>query len=659
MCGNWTRQASFFQTYNGINNSLEVQNYPVNQITNKADTSQGFISKIRSDTGEWVWVLPMIGNNNIISKELKYSKVNKSILFNAYFNSETQYIYKPQLSIQSPTGINVFPNLGLPQMFTNNTSQSSSMILSLDQNGYIKWDISLNSLVPQTYVDVYSIEIDEFDYTDTRIVLSGISNTTILLGKDGTNNQIQSIYANIDPLLQQYNMSYSFNISSGAYQSSTYIKAPLNSRIINYGIKSFSDINQVITFSSVYTAVNNSSLSIYNKDGSLANIQPILTFTPQSFVATYDHNSIFQDNNTFSYSQLYIYNYTGPTSSLTGSLVNYSAFILGNVDDILINKSFAIRNSDYNYNTNTLKVTLNQIVLTNRLIRKFDTINGNTGSNNYYACNISSSPQYDVGAYDNITQSGNSIIFSNLYNHQEDFNTSNQYYFTFPKVNTGGTGYYTSIVPINSIVYNSNLKQYTATVTDINDLRVESPSGALYGPYININEKNYSAYYSLQWYPGSRLYSQTYLVGLYDLIIPNRPIRNSRYPGTRFITDFPYIYLIIYNATENDEFNPAVVNSVYDNNIDVPKFALFQIATTTFSSQSITESNYISASSSSTPKIIFSPNYYKIHFKLTDDRGNLILFDNIPYKETDSIFADGIVPDELLNITVRLAFKRA
>jgi hypothetical protein len=144
---------------------------------------------------------------------------------------------------------------------------------------------------------------------------------------------------------------------------------------------------------------------------------------------------------------------------------------------------------------------------------------------------------------------------------------------------------------------------------------------------------------------------------LYDLIIPNRPVRNAQFPGVRYLTDYPYIYLVIYNADEADNFDSTVVNSVYDNNVNVPRFALFQLPTTSFISFG-QDSNFISASSSTTPRIRFIPGYYKLRFKLTDDVGNVLYFDNAPSKESDSIFADGVVPEKLLKVTVRMAFKR-
>ncbi len=141
---------------------------------------------------------------------------------------------------------------------------------------------------------------------------------------------------------------------------------------------------------------------------------------------------------------------------------------------------------------------------------------------------------------------------------------------------------------------------------------------------------------------------------LYELIIPYRSIRNSRYPGgLKLITTYPYIYLIIYNADDNDTFDPSIINSTYDNNIDVPPFALFQLPTTKFTSG--IDNFYLSSESSSLPKIRFTPKYYNLIIKITDDRGNIIYFDNIP-KESETDF--NVVPDSLLNVTLRLGFKK-
>ncbi len=115
------------------------------------------------------------------------------------------------------------------------------------------------------------------------------------------------------------------------------------------------------------------------------------------------------------------------------------------------------------------------------------------------------------------------------------------------------------------------------------------------------------------------------------------------------------MYLVIYNTNKENIQSTSIVNSVYDNNINSPIFALFQIPTTNFNLTS--GGNYISATSTSTPKIQFIPGYYYLHIRLTDDQGNTIVFDPTPYKTSDSIFTD-TVPNTLLNVTCRLAFKK-
>ena len=268
--------------------------------------------------------------------------------------------------------------------------------------------------------------------------------------------------------------------------------------------------------------------------------------------------------------------------------------------------------------------------------------------NTYISSNISPSPLFGIGYYTSYT--GNSIIFSDIYGNIP-LSTSNQYYFSFPQISTGSsTDIYSSIVPILNWTKN-NIGSYTATVQDINSLKV---SGVLYGPNIYICEKNYSAYNTLQWYPGSRVYTQQYNVGLYSLTIPNRPIITSRYNGLKPVSVFPYIYVVIYNADDDDNFNPATFNSVYDNNINAPNYGLFQIQT----SLGAAGEDYITYSSTSTPKITFSPNFYKLHVRLTDDRGNILVFDNTPYKESDALYIGSVIPESLLTVSYNLVFKR-
>ena len=231
------------------------------------------------------------------------------------------------------------------------------------------------------------------------------------------------------------------------------------------------------------------------------------------------------------------------------------------------------------------------------------------------------------------------------------FDLSSQYYFSFPQFATGSSSkIYSSIVPILNII-EEGVSKYIVTVQDINSLKV---AGNLYGPDIYVCEKNYSAYYTLQWNPGSRKFSQQYNVGMYSLTIPNRPMITTRFKGLKTVSVLPYIYMVLYNSNNEDNFSPSSINSVYDNNVTSPDFALFQIQTSLGS----VGDNYITYSSLSTPKISFSPNFYNLRIILTDDRGNILVFDNTPYKPTDTEYIGSVIPDSLLNVSCNLVFKK-
>ena len=651
--GSWFNKVELFQTDLSSLTPTILPSRFVNQFTSTTPNYNNFIAKLRIDTGEWIWCSPIIGTKNSYIQRLRYNLANDFIGISMFYNSSNTLVYSRQVSF-SPTGNYTSLSYGTPIFLFTNPTVSSSSVFTITPDCQPLWKTVLFSTVPNTYVNVSNLYIDESNTTDVRVIFSVLTNSTLAKGTDNLNQSIQDTFLAANPITQVSSVMYTFG-STGSYIGSNYIIFPQNAVIVNENVRSYADLNLTLNIPLIFPPQSAGNVLTYNKDGTLANQTSIVNLTPNVLLTRYQFDSLFQDTNGFKYSKATLYNFTGSSSILNTSLVNYNLFLLGNQEDALINKNFIVRNSFYNQTTKTFEITLNQTVSTNQLIRSYNIINGVTGSVNYLASNLSVSPLYDVGRYSSIT--GNNITFSTIYNHSMNIDTTKDYYFIFPQT-TGSTGYYNSVVPISSITFNSTTDQYTFSVNNINDLRVPSPSGAFYGPFMYIVEKNYSAYYSLQWYPGARIYPQQYLVGLYDLIIPNRPIRNSRYPGQRFLTDYPYIYLVIYNSDGDNNFDPSVVNSVYDNNVVVPRFALFQIPTTTFGPVS-SSNNYFSATSSSTPKIRFSPGYYQLSIKLTDDRGNTIIFDNTPYKETDNIFTGSVVPEELLNVTARLAFKRS
>lgn len=647
--GSWSSRLDMYQSFNGNDIQTSIIPYPTNSFTVSNTNYNGFIAKLNLQYGEWQWVAPIIGNQVVNMQRIRYITSTNSLLNCMNYSSTNLFLYDPQPSIvPSPTGI--FNLIRNTQSYFNNKSSSSSSVFILNTDGMVEWVSSLFSNVPNTYVNVTSNFVDS---VTNKIIVSGISNTPLLEGTDDNNNEIQILYAKIDQFSQMYNFIYQYSIT-GSYLYSNYIVFSPFSIVQNENVRCYPETNHIMTFNQVNPNVATGTINIYNRDSTLGGkviIPPTLTTV---LASTYKLDPIFKDTNTLQYSTVYVYDFTGPTGSLSNHFANYFIYLQGNKNDILLNNNFVIRDSVYE---NQFKIILNQVIDVSKLIRNFSTINNITGSDQYYSSNISISELYSVGLW--YTGTSTSLTFSTIFGRStNNIDISKEYYFMFPQQQTGGTGYYTSIVPITNISFNSSSLEYIFTVNNINDLRVPSPSGTIYGPYIDIVQKNYSAFYSLQWYPGSRLYRQSYLVGLYDLIIPNRPIRNSRYPGIRTLLDYPYIYLVIYNSDDQDNFNPSIINSVYDNNVNVPRFALFQIPTTSFNTFT-SDSNYFTASSSATPRILFSPGFYKMTFKLCDDRGNVLIFDNTPFKETDNIFKGGVVPNELLNITVRLAFKKS
>ena len=656
--GSWNRKVELFE----LNSSTGTQlsNYPVNQIIDPSltDYYNSWFAVINFNNGKWNWIQPYIGTNNNSLNRVRYSSIQNSVYYCLSFSAENLFLYPKQDSVSNPTGASMF-SIDSPINFFTNPSASSSLLVNLSLDGYINWFLKLFSNVGNTSILAKHIFLDEINSTeDPIVVVSGTSNATILSGNFNNEFDIQNLYVSLNPISQNYSFVYSFSLS-GAYKRSNYQLFQENNIGENLNCRVYSDINTILVINQIFTLPNTTNnLLPFNSDSTSSIPKLLVSGTSNSVVSNYIRNPLFLDTNGREYSQVYVYNCTGSASLYNSIPTNSSLFILGYEDDVILNRNFVTRYTNYTSSTQTLKVTMNQVISLNEIDRRFNFINGITGSNLFYSSNLSSSSLYDIGVY-SVTGgiSGNTITFSNLYTHQTNFDLTKEYYFVFPQSTGGDTGTYNSIIPITSITYDTANQTYSMTVSDINELRSPSPSGPIYGPYLNINQKNYSAFYSLQWYPGANVFAQTYLIGLYDLIIPNRPVRNSRYPGVRTIQDYPYIYLIIYNSDDNDNFDPTVVNSVYDNNVDVPRFALFQIPTTSFISRSI-DSNYYSASSSATPRIRFVPGYYNLSIRITDDRGNILIFDNTPFKESDSIFEGGVVPEELLNITTRLAFRR-
>jgi hypothetical protein len=175
----------------------------------------------------------------------------------------------------------------------------------------------------------------------------------------------------------------------------------------------------------------------------------------------------------------------------------------------------------------------------------------------------------------------------------------------------------------------------------------------------------YSALYNLQFVPQSIYRPVYYNVTLLNLTIPNRSILTSFIKGTRFLGDFPYIYLQVWNSLDDGLPDPQVINNIYTNNRNgppngtlppvFPNESLFKI---TITNAGPSEQNFISYSSSIVARVKFIPGYNNIRIRLLDPRGNVIRFDNAPVKTSDEIFGLGVIPEELLRIVVDFSFVK-
>ena len=364
-------------------------------------------------------------------------------------------------------------------------------------------------------------------------------------------------------------------------------------------------------------------------------------------VINYKYNPSYTDPNGNTYSKLTCYTSSGTTGSAflpyhttapfyfssgsTGTdLIGKYVYIKGDPSDTILNNNFSIRESSYNSSTNEYNIVLNSKIDTSQIIRKFQEVNNNNFTKYFYTSNIAQSLTTAILPFGGPT--GSIITVTNTYT----FDTTKKYYIITP---TNKVTNITNISLINSIYY----------------LTVDTPSNLLGNTYITITPFNNSALYTLQFYPGSLATPLYYKVSLQRLTIPNRRVRNSPYTGVRELSDFPYIFLEIYNTSDNDLYDNQIVNTFYSNDPNKDGRAIFTIPITSAGGQS----NYLFLSGSGTPKVKFTPGYYNIRFRLVDPYGNIIEFDNTPYKTSDSAFTGGVVDPRLMNVIVDVIFSPA
>jgi len=618
--GGWENSVAFYQTSSQISSASGVFNYFRSQNT----VYNSFLSKMNIFTGQWIWALPLIGNLDDFTERLSYQFYNNTevLLMSVFFNSFSLQAYQAINSSLNPSSIlNNIINI------TNNTSSVSSAIYAFTPLGAISWSIILFSKTPLT--NVYVLDVDS---TDGIITVIGVADTTELYCQDSSGAEVQVTYSNIDSTTQQYIFIYRFNYL-GVYISSQKIEFPASLAYLTINdIKTYTSSNKFI-LPIVFKTIAQDSFRAFNKDGTFAqDIQEYTPFIKNTILVSYKNNSQYVDPNGKVYTSLK-YAYTGGLENIPSQLTNYYNYIIGNEGDQVLNKSFQIRDSLNT--TEDFRTILNQYIDTSKLNRRFVDYS-NTGQFirpdlSFYRVNVSKTPTNGYLIYDSINGITGEIKID-----YKNFTSGNSTYVTV--VNSGAF----ENIPVT--YYSSGGVQYF--LFDPVKYQVQGEND----PYLLVNNKNESAYYTYQFYPGSLYKSNYFTIKKLTMTIPNRLIRNVSDGGTRDLNDLPYIYLKIFNQNDQGAIDINNFNLVYDNNVNTGTSACFQFPI----SYAGTTSNFQTFTLDIQPRVKFSFEYYNMRFQLIDPQGEIIQFDPTPYKASDAQYTGSTVPSNLLNITVRM-----
>jgi len=631
VCGNWNTQ---IQLYNTTSTGYLIKN----EINNSIPSVNGFVAKCTID-GNWQWILPTIGDGIDTFERLDYLNSLDSISLVGYTTSTTTFIYDKQIS-----GIFVQPSL--IQNIINNTSITSAYLININKDGILQW--VNNIFTNEQFRNVYLYDIVS---TNDKIIVVGTSNSNKLNYSDVSNDSnIQVLYSNINYTNQYECIVYVFS-SSGYYIQSNLIELPTNSTIKINDIKVEENLNRIIVFPNIRSTTPNPKVNIFNKDGTLAYINNIQSNINYNLVIQYLLDSSYVETDGNIYSQV-VYRYNPTYEFDYNNLQNYNVFIFGNFSDQEINRNYSIRKNYFNSSSGAT-LLLNTIIDTSKVVKLFNSINGLTGSINYYGMHLGKSSLASIINYDpsSINFINNTIISTGYY---QPLDTGTQYYFNIPFLSS--TGYVSKIVKINNITVNNN-GNYVFYLNNVNDLRTSLPTGSFYNPYITVNNENRAIFYNIQFFPGSIFSPQYYNINVLSLTLPNRPLLNVDYlGGVRYIEDLPFIYLSIYNVNDDDEYDPDIVNVVYDNTplADVKPFPLFLIPVYAQG----TDSNFVTYSSDLTAIIKFTASFTNIRIRILDPDGNPLVFDQALTKPNDFTFLDGVLPTYFTNTYLRIALTK-
>lgn len=591
-------------------------------------------------TGQTKYIVPYIGQQNTILTD---------VAFQTY---TSQYI----MSCIATNNFNVYEKQ-VPGMFSNpipiqktlySTSSSSSFVLSESRQGVYEWSTTLFTLDSQRNISLQSITFD-----NERISVVGSSNASIINVTDSTQSEKQILYiqAPVGTLSVTSAIVYTFN-STGVYLcSQSFELQQLTTDIWKYCIRLYPELNQMLVVPNWNASVAG-SVDYHNKDGTIGASESLQTFFNfiYSTVAQYKYNSYYTDADNVNYS-IAVFDKMPSFAWTGGAFDNYSFGIYNPYNTLVLNKDFIVR-TNVTVDPDLPALVLNQIIDVSTLDRRFVLINGITGTESHWAGNLSKSPLANVLTY--TTGPGANQITVQLLNPSltlEELNNTT-YYLVFPR-DDGMGGITLQVIPVLLVEATGITDQFIFTIASLSDL--ESPvGGPLYGPYLYLSAYNESLYYNLQFYPGSIQNPVYFYVQVISLLIPNRPLLNLRkYGGQRNLKDMPYIYLQIYNEDDNGNYDPSILNVIYDNApLGTKPAAQFKMPIPAYDPTV----NFVNLISDNIPLVKFSPGFYNIRLRLLDFNGKVLQWDASATKPDDVTFEGGVVPEYLTNVYYRLAF---
>lgn len=646
-----------WQTKIGVINPHTITGSQLILRSSNPNVSNSSILKITTSQGNSVYLTAIEGSNDVSSIDLIKGQ-NTIIGLNLAGTSTT--IYQPQLPFS-----NYYIPTVIQNVVTTNISDNSAIVSFNSDTSIYNWSNKIETVNLSTKVTSNAL-----GYNSDYLYLIGSTDSNQidfysngLLTQSWIENQNEGALPKL-PVPYVFISKYDYN---GNYLESNIIDPfTYPNTIPSYVYVGKENIyaNNIVSFARPFFYYLQR-----NKDGSLANflsldifftgtnssgdINYFYTDTILSFTSRYKINSNFIDTNNKEYSTLTLY-YTDEYSGFfSDAFKPYTTGPLNNIENKFVylpttDTNYTIRKNYFDPLTNTFNIVLNEVIPTNTIIRYFPTY---TIYPNIKKANVSQAFFYNYFYIGNIAN-GKTYSFSEFSSNETNslvlktsslVDTSLNYYL----ITNATTDLSQAIIPILSFSQNNSEGLYTVQIKDSSILNTD-----IYPGWAWITQFNPNALYTLQFYPASLTEIIYYNVRLNDLTIPNRAIRNSTITGgPRYLTDYRYIWMEVYNADDNGNPDPEIVNNTFSNNPNRDSKVIFQIPITSAGGFS----NYTFLGSGQTPRLKFNPGFYNIRIRLLDPNNNVIIFENNPSPNNveDNVFIRE-VDDSLMNITANL-----